>query len=159
MKRTLLALFTVGVSLLSSACSKHSCKLDSDGKKQAFSVLADMTAGAFSCDIEGNSEIAGQIDPTMQCTVGDKNCVASMHAIHAKTTVAEVAPRYKDFLGKHQWAVESEKKITGKFGNGKPYEGMQFVAKNGDNGLITRVVPFGDDMVETTTLLVPKPAK
>ena len=81
-----------------------------------------------------------------------------MHAIHARTTVAVVAPRYKDFLEKHQWKVE-EKKVSGKFGNGKPYEGVQLVAKNGDKGLVTRVVPFGEDMVETTTLLVDKPAK
>lgn len=158
MKRTLLALFTVGVSLLSAGCSKHECKLDSDGKKQAFGVLADMTAGAFNCGIDGNQQIGGQIDDSATCDVGAKDCAASMHAIHAKTTVAVVAPRYKDFLEKHQWKVE-EKKISGKFGNGKPYEGVQFVAKNGDNGLVTRVVPFGDDMVETTTLLVPKPSK
>jgi len=159
MKRTLLALFTVGVSLLSTGCSKHECKLDSDGKKQAFGVLADMTEGAFNCGIDGNKEIGGQIDGSSTCDVGSKDCAASMHAIHAETTVAVVAPRYKDFLEKHQWKVEEEKKISGKFGNGKPYEGVQLVAKNGAAGLVTRVVPFGDDMVETITLLAPGPAK
>ncbi len=159
MKRTLLVLFTVGVSLLSAACSKNKCSLDSDGKKQAFGALADMSEGAFSCDIDGNREVGGRIDSNAQCEVGSKGCAASMHAIHAKSTVADVAPRYKDFLVKHQWTVEEEKKISGKFGNGKPYEGMQFVAKNGSQGLVTQVVPFGDDMVETTTLLAPQPSK
>jgi hypothetical protein len=158
MKRTVFALFAIGLSLSSAACSKNKCTLDSDGKKQAFGVLADMTEGAFNCSIDGNSEIAGQIDDSLTCEVGAKDCAASMHAIHPKTTVAAVAPRYKAFLEAHQWTVE-EKKISGKFGNGKPYEGLQFVAKNGDKGLVTRVVPFGDDMVETTTLLVPRPTK
>jgi hypothetical protein len=158
MKRTLFALLTISLSLLPAACSKNKCSLDSDAKKQAFSVLADMTEGAFSCDADGNSIVNGEIDENARCEVGAKDCAASLHAIHPKSTVAEIAPRYKDFLVKHQWTVE-EKKVSGKFGNGKPYEGLKFFAKNGSQSLLALVVPFGEDMVETTTLLVPKPAK
>jgi hypothetical protein len=86
-----------------------------------------------------------------------KRAAAAMQRVAFHARARSPASRYR-FLQKHGWTVE-EKKVSGKFGNGKPYEGLQFVAKSGDKGLVTRVVPFGDDMVETTTLLVNKPTK
>ena len=148
--------FLAAVALL-PACSNNKCKLDSSAKKEAFGALAGMTAGAFNCRVEGEDVKASKYGLNAKCEVGAAGCDPMMFAIHAKTTVAVVAPRYRAFLEKNQWQITDEKTVTGKFGNGKPFEGKQLVAKKGTQGLVSRVVPFGDDMVETTTMLVNKP--
>lgn len=137
-----------------AACSKHKCDLKNDEEKKAFFTLADMTQGAFSCDVEGASVAAGMVMPDMRCEIGAANCIAKMHAIHAAPdTVKDAAGRYKAFLEKAGYAM-TEKPISGKFMNGKPYEGVQMIGKKGaDDGITVTVVPFGNDMVETDTML------
>ena len=152
-----LGLVMLAAVALLAGCSNNKCKLDSAAKKEAFGTLAGMTAGAFNCRVEGDDAKASKFGMPGKCEVGDPGCDPMMFAIHAKTTVAVVAPRYRAFLEKNQWQVTDEKTVTGKFGSGKPYEGKQLVAKKGSQGLVSRVVPFGDDMVETTTMLVNKP--
>lgn len=138
----------LALSVSAFACSKHNCKLDADNKKQAFGTLADMTEGAFSCDVEGKSPLIGGM-----CEIGAANCVATMTAIHAApATVKDVAARYKGFLEKGQYKVE-EKTVKSKFANGKDIEGVQLNGKSGDKDITVEVFPFGNDMVETRTYL------
>jgi hypothetical protein len=134
-------------------CSKNKCKLDTDGKKQAFGQLADMTHGAFSCDVDGAAAIGGMVDPSLKCEIGAKDCIGTMNAIHAApATVKDVAAAYKTYLEGQQYKVE-QKTIQSKFANGKDIEGIQLDAKNGDKELAVKVFPFGNDMVETQTML------
>jgi hypothetical protein len=141
------------VFLALAACSKHECELDTDGKKAAFGALADMTAGAYSCDVEGAALIDGLVMPDLRCEIGASNCAATMSAIHpSPATVKDVAARYRGFLEKAQWTIE-EKATSGQFMNGKPYEGVELRAKSGEKLLLVQVMPFGQDMVETRSML------
>jgi hypothetical protein len=136
-----------------AGCSKHKCDFDSAAEKEAFATLADMTEGGFSCDVEGASEVAGFVEPNSRCEIGSAKCVPTMHAIHpGPSTVKDVAAKYRAFLEKNQWKVE-EKPISGNYQNGKPFQGVQMYAKKGDKDMGVKVVPFGDDMVETDTVL------
>lgn len=138
----------LALSLSTAACSKHECKLDSDAKKQAFGALADMTAGAFNCGVEGKSPLIGG-----DCEIGSDKCVATMTALHAAPAkVKETAAAYKAFLEKAGYKVE-EKTVQSKFANGKDIEGVQLNGKNGDKDITVEVFPFGQDMVETRTYL------
>lgn len=92
-----LSVIILSAVALLAGCSNHKCKLDSDGKKEAFGVLAGMTAGAFNCSVEGHDAKAEELVHGASCEVGDRGCSPMMYAIHAKTTVAAVAPRYKEF--------------------------------------------------------------
>ncbi|MEZ4300813.1 MAG: hypothetical protein R3B70_38120 [Polyangiaceae bacterium] len=138
----------LGLCLSTAACSKHECALDSDAKKQAFGALADMTAGAFNCSVEGKSPLIGA-----NCEIGADKCVSTMTALHpAPATVKDTAAAYKAFLEKAQYKVE-EKTVQSKFANGKDIEGVQLNGKNGDKDITVEVFPFGQDMVETRTYL------
>jgi len=152
MKTTLLVAAAL-LSLTSLACSKNKCDLKSDPEKQFFGPLADMTHGAFSCDVEGQSAIGGFVGDGLKCTVGDKDCVGVMNAIHpAPATVKDVSAAYKGYLEKGGWKVE-EKEVHSQFANGKAITGSQLNASNAGKELTVKVFPFGTDMVETRTYL------
>lgn len=149
--KTLLLAVTAALCLSSVACSKNKCDLKTDGDKQAFGALADMTHGAFSCDVEGHSAIAGMVDDNLKCEVGAKDCVGTMYAIHpAPATVKDVSAAYKAFLEKGGWKVE-EKEVHSQFANGKAITGSQLNASNAGKELTVKVFPFGTDMIETRT--------
>ena len=149
MRKTLFA-FAVVTALV--ACTKHKCELDTEAKKAAFGAIADMTEGAHSCYVEGFSLLDDEIMPDTKCEIGSSDCAPTMDVIHpSPATVKDVAGRYRAFLEKNQWSLE-EKTSSGKFGNGKPYEGIDLRAKSGGKTLLIRVTPFGDDMVQTLVL-------
>lgn len=151
--KTALLLAAAALSLTSLACSKNKCDLKTDGEKEAFFALADMTHGAFSCDVEGQSAIGGFVGNDLKCTIGEKDCVGTMNAIHpSPATVKEVSVNYKAFLEKAGWKVE-EKEVHSTYANGKPITGSQLNASNAGKELTVKVFPFGTDMVETRTYL------
>jgi hypothetical protein len=143
----------LSLALAAAACSKNKCKLDSADKKEQLGGIADMTQGAFSCDVEGAKKVGGMVDPSLQCDIGTSNCVATMDAIYpGGTNLKDVAAKSRAFLEKNKWTV-TEKPISGSFVNGKTYEGVALTAKNGGKTAVVRVVPFGTDMVETRTIM------
>ncbi len=149
-----LALFVslAALSLSIAACSKHECDLKNDAEKKEFGALADMTEGAFSCDVEGNG-LGEALVGTNKCDIGSANCVSTMNSIHAApATVKDVAARNKAFLEKGGYKLE-EKTVQSKFSNGKDIEGTVLSGKNGDKDITVKVFPFGTDMVETRTYL------
>lgn len=149
--KTALLLVAAALSLTSLACSKNKCDFKSDGEKQTFAAIADMTQGAFSCDVDGHASIAGFVDDSLKCEIGAKDCVGTMYAIHpAPATVKDVSAQYKGFLEKAGWKVE-EKEVKSKFANGKDITGSQLNASNAGKELTVKVFPFGTDMIETRT--------
>lgn len=146
-------LIALAILAFGTACSKNKCKLDSSAKKEQLGSIADMTQGAFSCDVQGAKQSKGMVDPNMECEIGSSSCVATMDAIYpGGTNLKDVASKSRSFLEKNKWTV-TEKPISGSFMNGKPYEGVQLTAKNAGKTAVVRVVPFGTDMVETRTIM------
>lgn len=140
------------LSLSALACSKHKCDLATDAEKKEFGTMADMTAGAFNCDVEGTS-LEESFVGTAKCEIGSAKCIPTMHAIHAApATVKDVAAKYKGFLEQAGWKLE-EKTVKSKYMSGKDIEGIELNGKNGDKDIFLKVFPFGDDMVETRTYL------
>jgi hypothetical protein len=150
--KTALALCLAALSFSLVACSKHECSFKTDQEKAAFGTLADMTAGAFNCDVEGvggPAEFGGET----KCEIGAAKCIPKMHALHASpATVKDVAAKYKSFLETAGYKVE-EKQMKSKFMNGKDIEGIGLRGTNGDKTVTLSVFPFGTDMVETQTYL------
>ena len=149
-----LALFIslAALSLSTAACSKHECDLKTDAEKKELGALADMTQGAFSCDVQGTG-LGESFIGTSKCDMGSPNCISTMHAIHAApATVKDVAAKYKGFLETAGWKVET-KTVKSKFMSGKDIEGEVLSGKNADKDITVRVFPFGENMVETTTYL------
>lgn len=152
MKLQLLGTLAV-ISLSTLACSKHECSFKTDAEKEAFGTLADMTQGAFNCGVEGASAAGGIMMSDMHCEIGSKDCVPAMNAIHASpATVKDVTASYKAFLEKNQWKIE-QKPTSGKFANGKPFEGFELTGKNAAKSITVKISPFGENMVETRTYL------
>ena len=151
--KTALLVTLAALALSTAACSKNKCDLKTDGDKQGFGALADMTAGAFSCDVEGKADIAGHVDDSLKCEIGAANCLGVMNAIHAApATVKDVSANYKAYLEKGGWKVE-EKEVKSKFANGKAITGSHLAATNAGKSITVKVFPFGTDMVETRTYL------
>jgi hypothetical protein len=158
--RTSQLLTALSLSLLAApltGCSKHKCDLNSDGEKAALGTVADMTQGAHSCRVEGAFAVSGIVNPGMRCSIGSDNCVPTMETIHGDgATVKSVSKSYKTWLEHNAWAISDDKKSESKAANGKKLVGREIVAKNGDQGLIIRLFPFGPKLVQVRTMLVDK---
>jgi hypothetical protein len=144
------------VLLLAAGCAKHKCKLDSDEKKAALGDIADMTHGAYSCDVEGVLVVDKDlVMPNLHCEIGNKNCLAQMRTLHSQMQPADVVKQYQTWLEPKGWKVE-QTPYEGKRQNGKTFQGLKMRAEKGDKVLLTTVYMFADTLAEATTMAIDK---